>query len=341
MAIDSDESIALPSPPPPRPAARKAAIETALRRFDGIEEPTAERPARERPSRPWWATMHRRPAGALMATALIAIIGIPAMQIALREPAEVATEGSDANLAPPVRNVTDEVGPPSEAPREPATDAAAFAPSPSPTQSVAPPSIVSEDRPALTSAESDRKAAREAPAPMTAAPAPVISAAPPAPPPPPPPPPPPEPEAAAEDGNIVVTGSRVRRPNVGKQRGAADQIQESASSFAMIDPHDAFLSRLQAGLRSNDRRAIVRLIGFPLRVNFDGEPRTYRTARDVNRDFDRIFTADVRQSALTLRPDALMSRDGGKLKGSARLWFGCGESSCSPGETIRIKEVNP
>ena len=43
MAIDSDDLISLPNPPPPRPAARREAIGAALRRFDGIEDTPAQR----------------------------------------------------------------------------------------------------------------------------------------------------------------------------------------------------------------------------------------------------------------------------------------------------------
>ena len=41
MAVDSDQTDWLPKPPPPRPARRDAAIETALRKFDGVDEPKA------------------------------------------------------------------------------------------------------------------------------------------------------------------------------------------------------------------------------------------------------------------------------------------------------------
>ena len=41
MAVEQDQSSWLPGPPPPRPLAREAAIEAALRKFDGAEETPA------------------------------------------------------------------------------------------------------------------------------------------------------------------------------------------------------------------------------------------------------------------------------------------------------------
>src|SRR5688572_28905019 len=38
MGKDSELPVSLPTPPPPRPAARRDAIEMALRKFDGVEE---------------------------------------------------------------------------------------------------------------------------------------------------------------------------------------------------------------------------------------------------------------------------------------------------------------
>src|SRR5918996_2418480 len=91
MAIDGDDLVSLPSSPPPRPMARRAAIDAALRKFDGGEDAPAEARRRSTPIR--WATLHRRPAGALAAAVVVAILGIPAIQIALREnPSPTAEE---------------------------------------------------------------------------------------------------------------------------------------------------------------------------------------------------------------------------------------------------------
>ena len=73
MAIDDDLSALLPKPPPPRPARREAAIEAALRRFDGEEVP--RRAAAVRPGR---ASGGWRPqAAALASIALIITISVP------------------------------------------------------------------------------------------------------------------------------------------------------------------------------------------------------------------------------------------------------------------------
>lgn len=325
MAIERDDMISLPNPPPPRPAARRAAIETALRKFDGIKEPATGRPARQRVRRIQWATLNRRPAGSLVAAAIIAVVCIPAIQIAMRDrPPEIATEAGVPAVQPARDGAAEADSADAAAPAQ-AQEAVAASAEPSPTMPQSPSATGADVRAERTSTESDRMVSSPAPAMAVPAPSPFAAA----------PPPPPPPAAEAEEkvsdaGNIVVTGSRIQRRNL-----------ESARPVSIVDPYGEFLSRLQTALRANDRRAIIRLVAFPLRVSLDGEWRTYRSPREVERDFDRIFTADVRQAALNLRPGALMSRGGGRLKGNDRLWFGCARKSCSSEGSIRLREVTP
>jgi hypothetical protein len=322
MTIDSDDMISLPVPPPPRPAARRAAIDAALRKFDGIEDPLTRRDVR-RPSLARWASSHRRPVGALVTVALVAVISIPAIQVALRDhPIEVASEDRQPSPVRPGEAAAQE---------EPAFEESAakqtIANEPAlPAQSrQSAPAAAAENRSGFAAGQRDEKTV--APAPLAIAPAepPIVAA---------PPPPPPAPEMKAQDsaaGNIVVTGSRIQRQNL-----------ESAMPVTVVgDTYADFVSHLQAGLEANDRRAVIGLIGFPLRVNWNGDTRTYRTAKDVERDYDRIFSPNVRQSLIDQRSDTLTRRDGGRLMGNGRVWFGCGLRSCSSDATIRIREVNP
>jgi hypothetical protein len=326
VAIDSDESISLPQPPPPRPAARRTAIEAALRKFDGAEE-APPRPVSKGPVWGGWAASDRRRAmGALATVALIAVVSVPLALTTLRdnEPPSVTPSGeapaqSDAiadPTAPPIANrvanatVTDE--PPSGA-RTPQSSALA-------------PGGVG----ATASVADELKSVQAAPAPSIATTAP---------PPPPPPPPSPAGQFAEESlaDSVVVTGSRIERPNIAKQGRAgavAERQATSASPLAVIDTYGTFLSQLQEALRSNDRGAVIALVALPLRVNLDGQSLTYRSVREIERDFDRIFTPRVTQSVLNQRPETLRSR-GSRMKGTSRIWFG---QSSSDG-TIRIREV--
>lgn len=122
--------------------------------------------------------------------------------------------------------------------------------------------------------------------------------------------------------SIVVTGARIR---------------QAPTAYA------AFVPRLQATVRTNDRGALIRLIAFPLRVNGAGGAKFYRDRRSVERDFDRIFTPKVRRAILDQAPNALFVRDQGGMIGSGEVWIAqtCPNRACSPAGAVRIIAVNP
>jgi hypothetical protein len=237
MVTDSDDMISLPGPPPPRPAARQAAIDAALRKFDGIGEASTERGVGERPTWIRWATMDWRPAGALVTAALVAVISIPVIQDAMRDqsPSMVPQAGEPKVVGPDRLSsdcATADCARQDEAMSEPAqtrlSDVAGEPPSPA--QALAASPVEAEDRRETASAETHQEAAFEAAAPVMAAP------------PPPPPPPPSEPEAEGSR-NIVVTGSRIPTANMAKQSLAdeAGNAAKPASPSTLVDPNRAFL----------------------------------------------------------------------------------------------------
>lgn len=334
MAIDSDEPISLPRPPPPRPAARQAAIEAALRKFDGAEEAPSKTASK---GRLWtgWVAMDRRATGALATAALIAAVSIPLALTTLRETAP-PSEASPAEAPAQTEAVEDPAACAGEACNS-ADSRGAEEDSPAPAPEIASRERPTRSLPALVPAPSERAAspADEIGA-AQALPAPAAA------PPPPPPAPPPAPEAQfAEEvsaDSVVVSGSRVSRQNMAKQgpTGAVSERREEApNALAVIDPHGDFLSDLQAAFRTNNRLAILNLVALPLRVRSEGQTTIYRSSRDVERDYDRIFTSQVRQSVLGQQPDTLRSR--GRMRGTSRLWFG----ASSRDGPVRIVEVSP
>lgn len=179
---DDDISAALPRPPLPAPARREAAIAAAMRRFDGLgeAEPVAKRP-------PPAASWGRRPyLGALAGAALVAVIALPLAWTSFDE-----QPYREARKPPAARAAPDPAPPRSDpviAPPESSRPAPAVAPDEAPVP-----------------ASADAAEAFDEPAPVVAAPPPPAEA----------------PARQAEEqrdeagaDQIVVTGSRIPRPNL-------------------------------------------------------------------------------------------------------------------------------
>lgn len=213
MAIDTDLSALLPDPPPPRPARREAAIDAALRRFDGAPAQAPARPAAT--SRGWG----RPQIAALASVALVVLVSVPVWwaerdRIAPRVPAPAAPAATTANgsSTPPLP----QPAAPAPGPQEPSSVSVAVAPAaPAP---IAPAGTPLQAPSATSPAAADSADAR-APIETALNRLPALSPrAAPAPPPPPPAVSAPragaarraEAETAAEQ-SIVVTGSRIER----------------------------------------------------------------------------------------------------------------------------------
>ena len=113
MAQDDPLSTLLPKPPLPRPDRREAAIDEAMRRFDG-EAPSAAAGRSSRTRRTWLAAPWGRPQlGAVLATALVGLVALPLWisrdqhpELANPAPsslevAPVVTGGAVTKVAPP------------------------------------------------------------------------------------------------------------------------------------------------------------------------------------------------------------------------------------------------
>ena len=341
--LPDDDSVSLPTPPPPRPASREAAIGSALRRFDGIED----RAAVSKPAR--WAWNRHPQLGLALAASLIVAIGLPAAFIAIRDqgPTPSSVSAPSTPTAQQRRPVVPSLPIP-EAPPEPG---------PAERRAVAPPGA--------PPVRLQREEAKVSPVAETQA-APAVdmayAAAPPPAPLPPPPPPPAAPSAQVAEkavtNGLIITGSRIPRPNVSAQSSGAaaerderDVVNSLPASTAPAAPdwvlkdrsYAAFLTRLQATARSNDRDGLIKLIHFPLRVNTGGRSRFYADAGAVRANFDRIFTRKVISTILEQRIDRLSGGSRGLMIGNGEVWFDhvCSSASCSKPAPVRIIAVNP
>lgn len=327
MAVEEQDW--LPKPPPPRPARRDAAIEAAVRKFDGVEELAPV----DRPRRGWVST-HRPQFAAMVTAMLLVVVGIPAALVGLRDQSTT----SERNATPEVA-VHDNACPSGncgvkhEPSVPPATARQVAQAPPSAPRAVEPPAVRYESAPVAAPTESITQSLPAAPA------AEMASAAPP-----PPPPPPPAAAQQAMTQDIAVTGARVAQPGLASPQGFAAKAADRTANEAKPQTagYGQFLSRLQAAVRAGDRSAVIKLISFPLRVNSQSRSRVYRDRQSVERDFDLIFTAKVKQAILAQRADQLFVRDQGVMIGNGEVWFdqSCDNAQCSPLGPLRIIAVN-
>ncbi|MEE8611319.1 MAG: tetratricopeptide repeat protein [Sphingomonas aquatilis] len=306
--MDDDLARQLPDPPPPRPAARRAALDAAMARFDGVEAPTQS--TRPPPARAGWR-LRPGPVGALASIALVAVVGIP-MALDHRDvPSEVARQRPKGD-ARPERIVADRTtpGPTSAVKVEPTPTPAATARRATDTQEDAAPPP--PPAPAPVSARAPVSAFAPAPVPEA-----VVEPAPPPPPPPPPAPAAPM-SAPAQAQDVVVTGSRVaRRTGVGR-------YTERAYSIA-ADPADTALRTGLAALASGDSTAAIGALDRAIALRPDlasaylNRALAYRQRGDLARaekDMDRAIRLDRSARAYRLRSDIRAVR--GDAKGAQK-----------------------
>ena len=138
----------------------------------------------------------------------------------------------------------------------------------------------------------------------------------------------------------------VDTPGIFEPRRRLDRAMAKRSEPANAADSGAagrFLSRLQTAIRADDRPTIAGMIAYPLRVNFNDGPKTYKNSPSIERDFERIFTPQVKKAILDQGADELFTNYQGSMIGSGEVWFdqSCSNSSCSKRGAIRIKAINP
>lgn len=285
MDKDDDILAALPRPPHPAPARREAAIAEALRRFDGGAAGRPASEARAPGPAPWRTWFARPPSGALAGALLVALIAVPLAWTSLpgptpergaRPPAPIERAGDSGPVAAdaiPQDPASAPAPSAKAADPEPAADveAAADLPAAGPVQAAPPPPPAAEAEEPAAGRNEDARA------------------------------------AADSSGEIVVTGSRIARPNLA-----------SSSPVTVVNSEEVRLSRHRAPAGRGDWNACTiddpgrSLTGCrgPAELT-DGLARAWRGDWDgAARAFDSAIAAAPRSSAAYLNRGLLHRRNG-------------------------------
>ena len=67
----------------------------------------------------------------------------------------------------------------------------------------------------------------------------------------------------------------------------------------------AFLAALKAAVRTGDKQKIAAMVEYPLRVNTDKTHRMVQSTPQFLADYDRLFTASIRNAIEKQTPECL------------------------------------
>jgi hypothetical protein len=83
----------------------------------------------------------------------------------------------------------------------------------------------------------------------------------------------------------------------------------------------AFLAQLQAAVQSNNKEEVAGMIGYPMLVLRDGKRTRIPRKEALLSNYDRIFTAPVRDAILHQTAQCLFGNSSGAMVGSGEVWF--------------------
>jgi hypothetical protein len=116
---------------------------------------------------------------------------------------------------------------------------------------------------------------------------------------------------------------------------------KSSTVDQVLPPKDAaaaraFLAQLQTALAANDKASIAAMVSFPMTQIHNGKPVRIANVGTLLKDFDRIFTPNVRAAVAHQTPRCLFGNDLGVVVNNGEVWF----TQHSTGGDFKIITVN-
>ena len=117
---------------------------------------------------------------------------------------------------------------------------------------------------------------------------------------------------------------------------AASAVDARLYLAGLESPDEArqFLAILKQNLEGSEHLAIVKMVRLPLKIH-SGSKHTYRDPDSLVRDFDKVFTQQVRDAIIKASYENLFINSQGVMLGDGAVWFD------KQAGTVQIKAINP
>jgi hypothetical protein len=104
---------------------------------------------------------------------------------------------------------------------------------------------------------------------------------------------------------------------------------ESSCEPGTYDAYVTLFTKLKDGVGGKDRRAVVKLVAFPFRMN-GPKPIVFRNEASLAKRYDTVFTPKVVEKIRKGEPAAVFCRNGEGMLGDGVIWATPSKGSALP-----------
>ncbi|WP_163268858.1 hypothetical protein [Chelativorans alearense] len=124
-------------------------------------------------------------------------------------------------------------------------------------------------------------------------------------------------------------------------QSAKEMNQTLDGLFGAHAPYQAFFEKLKKAVAENDKQAVASMVEYPFKARINDKAVTIKDAAHFETDYDKVFTAKVKEAVSKQAYATLFANWQGVMIGDGEVWFNgiCNDDACER-QTVRIIAVN-
>lgn len=123
--------------------------------------------------------------------------------------------------------------------------------------------------------------------------------------------------------------------NAGAQ--SAEEMNKTLDDlYGAHGPYHTFFEKLKKAVAENDKEAVASMVKYPFKARINGKAVTIRDAVHFVADYDKVFTAKVKEAVSKQTYPNLFANWQGVMIGDGEVWF----SGIDNNNTVKIIAVN-
>lgn len=84
---------------------------------------------------------------------------------------------------------------------------------------------------------------------------------------------------------------------------------------------NTYFTKLQKAVAKNDKKAVSKLVYYPLNVNSKGKTKIIKNQKQFIKEYNDIMTKRVKNSVLKQKPDMVFVNYKGAMTGNGEVWM--------------------